>query len=182
MAKRLAVFCGSKTGHNKVYQEQAAELAAALYHSGTGLVYGGGRIGLMGVIADRMMELGGEVIGVIPQKIKDMEVAHTGITQLHVVDTMHERKALMAARSDGFIALPGGIGTMEEIIEVFTWLQLGYHDKPCGFLNTAGYFDPFFKFLDHAVSEGFFAEPQRNSLLIATEPAALVAKMLHPDS
>lgn len=176
--KRIAVFCGSRTGKNPLYAEHAAALADAMIRKDIGLVYGGGNIGLMGIIANKIMEQGGEVIGVIPQKLKDMEVAHEQITELHVVHTMHERKALMAEKSDGFIAMPGGIGTLEEIVEVFTWLQLGYHSKPCGFLNTNGFFDRLFDFLDHTVTEGFLSQEQRDCLMIEKDPNALIQRML----
>lgn len=177
MFKRLAIFCGSATGHNPVYSMAAKTLASAMFQTNTGVVYGGGRIGLMGVVADAMMELGGEVIGVIPKKLMDKEVGHSNITQLHVVETMHQRKAKMAELSDGFIALPGGIGTLEEIVEVFTWLQIGYHHKPCALLNTEGYFDKFIAFADHMVDEGFLAENHRSKLIIADTPDTLLHKM-----
>lgn len=177
MIKRLAVFCGSRTGNNDVYANAAKELSSVLLQSDIGIVYGGGRIGLMGVIADAMMDLGGEVTGVIPQKLMDKEIGHKGITKLHIVETMHQRKAKMADLSDGFIALPGGIGTLEEIIEVFTWLQIGYHHKPCAFLNTEGYFDKLFDFVGHMVQEGFLSENQRSQLIIADKPAVLLDKM-----
>lgn len=174
---RLAIFCGSGTGNNAVYAKGAVDLTDLLYHAGIGVVYGGGRIGLMGVVADHMMKVGGEVIGIIPQKLMDKEVGHSGITSLRVVDTMHQRKAEMASLSDGFIALPGGIGTLEEIIEVFTWLQIGYHQKPCAFLNTNGYFDKLFGFVDHMVEEGFLPESQREKLITAENPNELLDKI-----
>lgn len=177
MIKKLAVFCGSNTGRNPAYKKAAAGLSRSMYKKNIGVVYGGGRIGLMGVVADAMMQLGGEVIGVIPKKLMDKEVGHLGITELKVVETMHDRKAVMAQLSDGFVALPGGIGTLEEIVEVFTWLQIGYHNKPCAFLNTNGYFDKFFDFLDHMVEEGFLSEKQRLTLIVAEDPDDLLTKM-----
>ena len=176
--KNIAIFCGSKSGTSPEYTRAARSLAHELFTRRLGLVYGGGKIGLMGVIADEMMRLGGEVIGVIPKKIKDMEVAHEGISELHIVESMHARKALMAEKSDGFIAMPGGIGTLEEIIEVFTWLQLDYHQKPCGFLNVSGYFDHLFEFLDHAVGEGFLSQEQRDRLIVAEDPDELLRRFL----
>lgn len=144
---------------------------------GIGLVFGGGKVGLMGKVADAALAAGGEVTGVIPEKLMTKEVGHTGLTQLHVVSTMHERKAMMAQLSDGFVALPGGIGTMEEIIEVFTWHQIGYHDKPCAFLNTGGYFDRFFAFVEHMVSEGFLSKQQQDELIIRDTPEALLEEI-----
>ncbi len=142
-----------------------------------GMVFGGGNVGLMGASADAVMEAGGEVIGIIPKKLMELEVGHQAITELIIVDTMHERKAKMAELSDGFIAMPGGIGTIEEIIEVFTWHQIGYHNKPCAFLNTNGYYDKLFDFLDHSVSEGFLSATQRAELIIADSPAELLKKV-----
>lgn len=177
MIKHLAVFCGSNTGQNPDYIRAAQGLAFLMHREKMGVVYGGGRIGLMGIIADAMLDYGGEVIGVIPKMLMDKEVGHMGITKLHVVDTMHDRKALMAQLSDGFVALPGGIGTLEEIIEVFTWLQIGYHNKPCAFLNTAGYFNKLFDLLDHMVAEGFLGQVQRDTLIEADEPEELIEKL-----
>lgn len=144
---------------------------------GIGLVFGGGKVGLMGVVADAALAHGGEVIGVIPEKLMAREVGHTGLTKLHVVSTMHERKALMADLSDGFIALPGGIGTIEEIIEVYTWHQIGYHNKPCGFLNTNGYYDRLIAFIDHMVTEGFLPARQRDELVIGQDAEELLERM-----
>lgn len=152
----------------------AGQLGRELVARGCGLVYGGGNVGLMNVIADTVLGSGGEVIGVIPNSLVSREVAHRGLTELRVVQSMHERKAVMAELSDGFIAMPGGIGTMEEIFEVLSWAQLGLHDKPCGLLNAAGYYDPLIQFLDHAVSADFI-KPQHRALMIVEErPAALL--------
>ncbi|WP_421876316.1 TIGR00730 family Rossman fold protein [Marinoscillum sp.] len=177
MIKRLAIFCGSSTGHNTLYQHEAQAVGKLLAERGIELVYGGGKIGLMGAAADACLEHGGKVIGVIPEKLMTAEVGHTGVTKLHVVKTMHERKAMMAQLSDGFIALPGGIGTLEEIIEVFTWHQIGYHDKPCAFLNTGGYYDKLFDFIDHSVSEGFLSKTQRDELIISDQIEELLVTM-----
>lgn len=179
---RLAIFCGSKTGKNHQYAQATESLADVLVAHHIGVVFGGGRVGLMGVIADRMMALGGEVIGIIPEKLKTAEVAHTNITELHVVKTMHERKAMMAELSDGFIALPGGIGTLEEIIEVFTWRQIGYHHKPCAFLNTEGYYNKLFAFFDQVVSEGFLDRETRDSLIVENTPEELTKRLLNLQS
>lgn len=177
MIKKLAIFCGSSTGHNPVYANATRALASILFQADIGVVYGGGRIGLMGVVADSMISLGGEVIGVIPRKLMDKEVGHKNITKLHIVETMHQRKARMADLSDGFIALPGGVGTLEEIIEVFTWLQIGYHHKPCAFLNTEGYFNKLFDFVDHMVEEGFLTESHRSKLIVTEDPEDILKKM-----
>lgn len=175
--KSIAVFCGSSKGTNPVYQNAGLELGKYFVDNDITMVYGGGSVGIMGIIADEMMKLGGNVIGVIPKKLLDMEVGHHGITKLHVVETMHERKALMADYAEAFIALPGGIGTLEEIIEVYTWLQLGYHQKPCGFLNTNNYFEKLFDFFDHAVKEGFLREKDRENLIIDSNVRNLLNKI-----
>ena len=152
---RICVYAGSNPGANPAYGEAAADLARLLASRGIGVVYGGGKVGLMGILADTALAAGGEVIGVIPQDLMDREIGHAGLTELHVVGSMHERKALMAELSDGFVALPGGAGTLEELIEVYTWSQLGLHAKPMGVLNVAGYYDGLAALLDHAVQEGF---------------------------
>lgn len=175
--KSIAVFCGSGKGINPVYEKEALRLAKFFIDKNIKLVYGGGSVGLMGVLADEMMKLGGEVEGVIPQKLLDMEVGHQGISRLHVVDTMHERKALMAELSDAFIALPGGIGTLEEIVEVYTWLQLGYHHKPCGFLNTNSYYNALFTFFDQMVSEGFLKPQHRKNIIVNSTIEELIKEM-----
>jgi len=172
--QRLCVYCGSSTGNEDVFIEAARELASLLVSSGTGLVYGGATKGLMGTIADHVLAGGGEVTGVIPVALRDKEIAHEGLTHLHVVDSMHERKSLMAALSDGFVALPGGFGTVEELIEVLTWGQLRFHSKPCGLLNVAGYFDHLLAFFDQARDRGFLNPAHRDMLLVAETPAELL--------
>ena len=172
--RRLCVFCGSSKGSREVYADQARRLGEALAARGLGLVYGGGHIGLMGVLADALLQAGGEVIGVIPQALVDKELAHGGLTELRVVTTMHQRKALMADLADGFLALPGGFGTADEFFEVLTWAQLGLHDRPVGLLNVAGFFDPLLAWLDHTVAEGFIKPVHRRLLLEAQEPELLL--------
>ncbi len=174
--QRICVYCGSNPGVRPVYADAARELAAALVDSGIELVYGGASKGIMGVIADRVLELGGRVHGVIPEFLKAKEIAHTGVTKLHVVQSMHDRKTTMAALADGFIALPGGYGTLEEIIEIVTWGQLRFHDKPCGLLNVDGYFTPLLAYLDHAVSEGFLKPENRRMLMTESSAAALIGR------
>ncbi|MEQ8240051.1 MAG: TIGR00730 family Rossman fold protein [Cyclobacteriaceae bacterium] len=178
MIKRIAVFCGANKGNDPIYEHAAVNLTQVLFQNHVGIVFGGGKVGLMGVIADEMMRLGGEAIGVIPEKLKAMEVGHEGITELHVVDTMHQRKEMMANLSDGFIAIPGGIGTMEEIIEVFTWMQIGYHTKPCALLNVNGYFDHFIAFMDKMVEDGFLKQEQRDKMIIEEDAEWLLTKIL----
>ena len=175
--QRLCVFCGSKTGNQAAYVEAARVLGEVLVREGIGLVFGGGRIGLMRIIADTVLDGGGEAIGVIPRGLAKKEVAHEHVTELHVVDSMHERKALMADMSDGFIALPGGLGTLEEIAEAFTWGQLGIHQKPCGILNVDGFYDDLIAFLDTATAHEFLNAGQRALITIATEPEALLEAM-----
>lgn len=174
--KSICVYCGSSIGTNPVYADAARLLAAEMAKDGIGLVYGGGNIGLMGVIADEIMRLGGKVTGIIPQALMSKEVGHHGLTQLHIVKDMHERKALMAELSDGFIAMPGGIGTLEELFEAFTWLQLGLHDKPTGLLNVDGFYDGLLNFLQHTVRQGFLRQEQAALLITATEPHALLKR------
>jgi len=164
---RLCVFCGSSPGHNPVYAALATQLGQALAQRGIGLVYGGGRVGLMGILADATLAAGGEVIGVIPKALMDRELGHGGATELRVVDSMHERKALMAELADGFVALPGGIGTLEEIFEVWTWAQLGIHRKPCGLLDVNDFFTPLVGFLDQVVANGFLSAEARSMLTVA---------------
>jgi uncharacterized protein (TIGR00730 family) len=170
----VCVYCGSSFGVDGVYLKATQILARTLAARGIRVVYGGASVGLMGALADTTLEAGGEVVGVIPRQLVDREIAHPGLTELHVVNTMHERKALMAELSDAFVALPGGIGTLEELIEVYTWSQLRLHDKPLGVLNVAGYYDGLAAFLDHAVTEGFLPAAQRARLLTAAEPDALL--------
>lgn len=172
---RLCVFCGSSSGRTAVYSDAASQLGAALAHAGIGLVYGGSSVGLMGTVADATLQQQGEVIGVIPRSLWDKEVGHTGLAGLRVVDSMHERKALMAELADGFIALPGGAGTLEELFEVWTWAQLGYHRKPCALLNINGYYDRLLDFLDHVVAEGFVKPVHRDMLIIEDNVDSLLA-------
>jgi hypothetical protein len=173
------VYAGSQAGSRPAYAEAAVDVATRLIDRGYGIVYGGGKVGLMGVVADTALGLGGEVIGVIPRHLEEREIAHRGLTELRVVGSMHERKALMATLSDAFIALPGGIGTLEELIEMLTWAQLGLHAKPCGLLNVAGYYDHLVAFLDGAVREGFLPAANRERLLIVdTDPGALIDALL----
>lgn len=175
--KRIAVFCGANPGNDPAYRAGAIALADVLAANNIELVYGAGNVGLMGVIADRMLAHGMNVIGVIPQHLVDLEVGHAGLPDLRVVGTMHERKMLMADLSDAFIAMPGGIGTIEEIVEVMCWNQIGVHSKPCGFLNVKGFYDPFFTFLDHTVSAGFVKAGHRKGFLLEAKPAILLEKM-----
>ena len=171
---RICVFTGSSHGARTEFADAAKLLGRVLVERGYGLVYGGGNVGLMTVIADSVLELNGHVTGVIPDSLVSQEVAHQGLSDLRVVHSMHERKALMAELSDAFIALPGGIGTMEEIFEVLSWAQLGLHEKPCGLLNVAGYYDPLIQFLDHAVGEDFIKPKHRALLIVENEPARML--------
>ena len=173
--KSVCVYCGSSFGTDPAYLQATQALARTLVANDLRVVYGGAAVGLMGALADATLAAGGEVVGVIPQQLMDREIAHQGLTELHVVATMHERKALMAQLSDAFVALPGGIGTLEELIEVFTWSQLGLHSKPLGVLNTAGYYDKLGAFLDHGVEQGFQPAAQRAKLVMAADPEALLA-------
>jgi uncharacterized protein (TIGR00730 family) len=174
--KSLCVYCGSSFGNSPRYAKAARAMGAALAGRGITLVYGGGNVGLMGAIADEVLRQGGKVTGVIPQALLDKEVGHLGLSELHVVKNMHERKALMAELSDGFIAMPGGIGTLEELFEVFTWSQLRFHDKPVGLLNTDGYYDTMLAFIAHMVEQGFLRSEQAQLLMAEAEPAALLAR------
>jgi uncharacterized protein (TIGR00730 family) len=171
---RVCVYAGSNPGSDPAYAEATRALGAELAARGIGLVYGGGKVGLMGVIADTVLAAGGEAIGVMPQALIDREIGHPGLTELKVVHSMHERKALMAELGDAFVALPGGIGTLEELIEVYTWSQLGIHDKACGVLNVRGYYDGLATLLDHAVAEGFLRAQHRAVLSFAEDPAHLL--------
>jgi uncharacterized protein (TIGR00730 family) len=168
------VFCGSSLGARKEYREAAAELGGLLARRDIGLVFGGSRCGLMGFVADAALAAGGAVTGVIPRLLVEKEAAHRGLADLRVVGSMHERKALMAELSDGFVALPGGFGTLEEFFEVLTWSQLGVHRKPCGLLNLAGYYDPLLTLLDHAVEEGFLKPANRELVLSGAAPGVLL--------
>jgi uncharacterized protein (TIGR00730 family) len=175
--KRICVFCGSNAGARSEYAEAARALATVLAERKLGIVYGGGNVGLMGVLADAALARGGEVIGVIPQKLVDKEVAHRGVTKLLVVETMHERKALMNDLSDAFLALPGGFGTLDEFFEVLTWSQLGFHGKPCALLNVAGYYDGMLAMLDHAVTERFLRPAHRELVIADTDPLRLLQRL-----
>jgi uncharacterized protein (TIGR00730 family) len=172
--RHICVFAGSSPGARPEYAGAARELARSLVERSYGLVYGGGNIGLMSVIADAVLERGGQAVGVIPEFLVDKELAHRGLTELRIVKSMHERKAVMAEISDGFLGLPGGIGTMEEFFEVLSWAQLDLHDKPCGLLNTRGYYDPIVGFLDRGVDEGFLKPKHRSLLLVEAEPEKLL--------
>ncbi|MBI5070432.1 MAG: TIGR00730 family Rossman fold protein [Deltaproteobacteria bacterium] len=174
---RICVFCGSSPGRRPEYREAAAALGRAMVRRGAGLVFGGGHVGIMGAVADAVLAAGGEATGVIPRGLQVRELAHGGLTELRVVDTMHERKALMAELSDAFVALPGGMGTLEETTEVLTWAQLGIHRKPVGLLDVAGYWSPFVAMLDHAVEEGFLRPDQRGLLLVEREVEPLLDRL-----
>jgi uncharacterized protein (TIGR00730 family) len=177
---RYCVFSGSSLGARPEYAAAAATLGRLLAGRGIGLVYGGSSVGLMGVIADSVLEHGGEAIGVIPQFLVDREVAHGGVRDLRVTSSMHERKALMADLADGFIALPGGLGTLEETFEIWTWRQLDQHTKPCALLNTAGYYDALGLFLDHVVRERFLKAQYRSMLMCEADPETLLEKLARP--
>ena len=171
--KRICVYCGSNAGRLPDYGRAATELGACLADEGIELVYGGAGVGLMGMLADAVLSCGGRVTGVIPRGLAE-RVGHEGLSACHVVESMHERKTLMAELADGFIALPGGMGTLEEVFEILTWAQLGHHTKPCGLLNVAGYYDRLLDFLDHCVDEQFIAPAHRQALLVAETPAELL--------
>ena len=172
--KRICVFCGSAVGNQPVYREVAVAMGSLLARRGIGLVYGGGHVGLMGVVADACLSAGGEVVGVIPQALADREIAHARLTELHVVDSMHTRKAMMADLSDAFIAMPGGVGTFEEFFEAVTWTQLGLHKKPCGLLNAGAFYTPLAAFIDQAVSEGFIQPVHRAFIVVDDHPERLL--------
>lgn len=175
--RRICVFCGSNSGSRPKYAQAAHRLGTLLAQQGIGVVYGGARVGLMGVVADSALAQGGEVLGVLPDFLFDKELAHNGLTELRVVDSMHARKALMAERADAFIALPGGLGTFEEIFEMLTWTQLGVHKKPCGLLNVEGYFDPLRAQLDRAVEDGFLREAHRDIAIVEENPEQLLERL-----
>lgn len=171
---RICVYSGSNNGAHPLYREAAASFGALLAKEGIGLVYGGASIGLMGVVADAVLNNGGEAIGVIPQALKDVEIAHPRLTELRIVNSMHERKAMMAELSDAFVALPGGAGTLEELFEVWTWSQLGVHAKPCALLNVEGFYDRLVAFLDHVVEEQFLKQAHRDILIVNADAEALL--------
>ena len=174
---RVCLYAGSNPGADVRYSEAAADLVGVLVGQGIGIVYGGGNVGLMGVLADKALGLDGEVIGVIPRSLVDRELAHQNLSELRIVGSMHERKATMAELSDAFVALPGGIGTVEEIVEVLTWTQLRFHRKPCALLNVAGYYDHLMAFLDHAVEQRFLSRETRALLVVDDDPEALLARL-----
>jgi uncharacterized protein (TIGR00730 family) len=174
----ICVYCGSRHGNRPAYTAAARALGAAIGSRGWQLVYGGGKVGLMGEVADATMAAGGRVVGVIPESLKQREVEHQGLDELHVVPTMHLRKQMMAERADAFIALPGGIGTLEELYEVWTWRQLGYHRNPIGLLNTEGYYDDLLRFMRHSVDEGFLSADQQAAVRVGTDPQALLVELM----
>ncbi|MCA3018646.1 MAG: TIGR00730 family Rossman fold protein [Rhodocyclaceae bacterium] len=173
----LCLFCGASPGADPAYRDAAASFGTTLAHRNIRLIYGGGSVGLMGVAADACLAAGGEVVGVIPRMLMEKEVGHAGVTQMHVVETMHDRKALMTELSDGFIALPGGFGTLDELFESLTWQQLAYHTKPIGLLNVNGFFDALIAFLDHARDERFLRDLHRESLQVDTDLSVLIDKL-----
>jgi uncharacterized protein (TIGR00730 family) len=174
---RLCVFCGSNFGTREVYRAQTEAFGAAMAERGIGLVYGGARVGLMGALADAVLARGVKVIGVIPEALQAREIAHSGLTDLHIVGSMHERKARMASLSDGFVALPGGIGTLEELFEVWTWAQLGLHGKPCALLDLDGFYSGLVGFLDHVVEQGFLKLKQRQGLIVESDVNTLLSRL-----
>lgn len=177
MIRSVCVFCGSSAGNDPRFARAASEFGALLAREGITLVYGGGHVGLMGILADAVLANGGKVIGVIPRALWDREVGHRNLTELHVVETMHERKALMASLADAFVALPGGLGTLEEIFEVWTWAQLGIHDKPVGFLDVAEFYAPLLAFLDQGVDAGFVRAPHRAMAVVDADGVSLLRRM-----
>jgi uncharacterized protein (TIGR00730 family) len=182
MARRLCVFCGASPGRDPGYAELARSVGAGLAERGIEIVYGGGRVGLMGALADAALAVGGDVVGVIPRRLVDRELAHPGLTELHVVDTLHERKARMAELADGFIALPGGLGTLEELSEVASWAQLDLHTKPIGLLGAHGYWDSLMDWLDHAAGEGFISPQHRALLTVDADLEGLLARFENSQS
>lgn len=172
--KSICVYCGSSSGASEVYAEGARALAREMVKDNIALVYGGGNVGLMGIVADAVLHGGNPVVGIIPKSLVRKEVGHKELTELHIVDSMHQRKQMMADRADAFIAMPGGVGTYEELFETFTWLQLGYHNKPIGLLNVAGFYDKLLAFIDHAVQEGFLKRHHADLLHVSQDPAELI--------
>jgi uncharacterized protein (TIGR00730 family) len=172
--KRVCVFCGSSPGNDPIYLETATRVGQLIAARGLDLVYGGAHVGLMGAVADAALAAGGHVIGIIPQSMVDREIAHSALTDLRIVATMHERKAMMETLSDAFLALPGGMGTLEEVCEIYTWGQLGLHAKPCGLLNVSGYYDPFLQLLDNAVTAAFLRPTHREMVLVDQDPDRLL--------
>jgi uncharacterized protein (TIGR00730 family) len=172
--KSICVYCGSSSGRLEAYSNAARALAQELVSRKISLVYGGASIGIMGLLADTVLELGGRAVGVMPESLVRKEIAHKNLTELHVTQSMHERKSIMSDLSDGFIAMPGGLGTLEEIFEILTWSQLGFHGKPCGLLNVEGYFDSLTEFLDHSVKERFIKQVHRQMLIVESDPKVLL--------
>ncbi|KKI92220.1 hypothetical protein WQ54_10370 [Bacillus sp. SA1-12] len=177
--KRVSVFCGSSSGASQMYTDDAKRLGTQLAKEGITLVYGGSKVGLMGTVANAALQAGGEVIGVIPRMLMEREIAHTGLTDLIIVNTMHERKAKMEELSDGFIAMPGGPGTMEEFFEVYTWAQLGEHQKPIGMLNSQHYYDKLLSFFDHMIEQQFLRSEYHSMIIVETDPHQLIEKFRH---
>jgi uncharacterized protein (TIGR00730 family) len=177
VVKKICVFCGSSLGVRPEYGEAAAQLGRVLAGSGIGLVYGGARVGLMGALADAVLAAGGEATGVMPRALVEKEIAHSGLTELHVVESMHERKTMMSDLADAFVLLPGGFGSWEEFCEVVTWLQLGMHQKPCGVLNVAGYYDALLSLTAHAAAEGFLRLGHRDLVIVADNPQQLLLQL-----
>jgi uncharacterized protein (TIGR00730 family) len=175
--KHICVFCGSYSGSQPIYLETTRAIGQGIAQGGYTLVYGGGKVGLMGAVADSALAAGGAVVGVMPKALVDKELAHTGLTELHVVDTMHTRKAMMAERADAFIALPGGFGTLDELFEIITWLQLGFHRKPIALLNVEGYFDPIIELIEHMAEEGFIKPEHRRVVMVSNSPADLLQRL-----
>jgi uncharacterized protein (TIGR00730 family) len=173
--QRLCVFCGSSSGARLIYAAAAAQLGQELARSKIALVFGGGRVGLMGILADSVLAAGGQAIGVMPRALVEKEIAHTSLTELHVVESMHQRKALMADLADAFLLLPGGFGSWEEFCEVLTWLQLGIHRKPCAILNVAGYYDGLLSLADHALAEGFLRPTHREMVIVEKDPQVVLS-------
>lgn len=176
--KAICIYCGSSMGHDPIYADTARAMGTAIARRGMTLVYGGGRVGLMGTVADAALAAGGEVIGIIPQSLVDKEIQHRGVTKLHVVDSMHTRKAMLIELSDAMIALPGGFGTYDELAEAFTWAQLGYHTKPLGLLNVKQFYDPLIAQLDTAIREGFVREGHRDIMLVDTDIERLLNRLV----
>jgi uncharacterized protein (TIGR00730 family) len=179
--ENICLFCGSSPGNKDVYRRTARKLVGELVKRNIGIVYGGGKVGLMGEIADAVLELGGRIIGVMPRHLVEKEIAHKGLTALHVVETIHERKRLMSELADAFIALPGGYGTLEELFEILSWAELGIHQKPCGILDVNGFYQPLIRFLDFVQAEGFLRTASRNLVLVKDEPMDLVETIARYD-
>lgn len=177
MLQRLCVYCGSRRGDNETHRNDAIALGRLLAAGNITLVYGGGHVGMMGIIADAVLAAGGQVIGVIPETLREREVAHDGLTELHIVANMHERKAMMAELADGFIAMPGGLGTLEELFEMLTWQQIGIHNKPVSLLNSDGYYDQLLAFLDRAVAGNYVSTEERQRLIVADTPEQLLEQI-----